>query len=160
MPLELLKTRIPPPLYAIATATLMWWVDRVFPIARVIEAPWSRLGWMLVMIGFAIDGYSATIFFSAKTTVNPMRITDSTHLVTSGLYRWSRNPMYCGLLIALIGWGAILGSLAPLVTIVLFQRILVIVQIEPEELALEAKFGDAYQDYKRHVNRWIGWSRR
>ena len=68
--------------------------------------------------------------------------------------------MYCGLLIALIGWGAVLGSRAPLVTIVLFQRILVIVQIAPEELALEAKFGDAYRDYKRRVNRWIGWSRR
>ena len=89
-----------------------------------------------------------------------MRITDATHLVTSGLYRWSRNPMYCGLLIALLGWGAILGSLAPLAAVILLQRILVIVQIKPEELALEARFGDAYRDYKRRVNRWIGWNRR
>ena len=147
--MEILKTRIPPPLYGIGTATLMWWVDRVLPITRVIDAPWNRLGWVLVTLGFAIDAYSAAEFFKAKTTVNPMRVTCAMYLVTSGLYRRSRNPMYCGLIIAL----------APLVAIVLFQRILVIVQIKPEELALEAKFGDAYRDYTRRVNRWIGWNR-
>jgi protein-S-isoprenylcysteine O-methyltransferase Ste14 len=157
--LDILKTRIPPPLYGIGTATLMWWVDRVLPISRVIDAPWNRLGWVLVTIGFAIDAYSAAVFFKAKTTVNPMRVTGAMYLVTSGLYRWSRNPMYCGLIIGLIGWGVVLGSLAPLVAIVLFQRILVIVQIKPEELALEANFGDAYRDYTRRVNRWIGWNR-
>src|ERR1700687_4256231 len=51
------------------------------------------------------------------------------------------------------------GFSRSLVAIVLFQRILVIVQMKPEELALEAKFGDAYRDYTRRVNRWIGWNR-
>jgi protein-S-isoprenylcysteine O-methyltransferase Ste14 len=58
------------------------------------------------MIGFGIDAYSAAVFFKAKTTVNPMRVTGAMYLVTSGLYRWSRNPMYCGLIIALIGWAS------------------------------------------------------
>jgi len=154
--LAAVKTRIPPPLYGIATATLMWWIDRALPIARVIDAPWNRLGWALVMLGFGIDAYSATVFFKAKTTVNPMRVTSAMHLVTTGPYRWSRNPMYCGLIVALIGWGVILGSLAPFVAILVFERILVVVQIGPEELALEAKFGDAFRDYKRRVNRWVG----
>ncbi len=64
--------------------------------------------------------------------------------------------MYCGLIVALVGWGVILGSLAPFVAILVFERILVVVQIGPEELALEAKFGDDFRDYKRRVNRWVG----
>lgn len=87
-----------------AAAALMWWIDGALPIARLIYAPWSRLGWAFVVLGVGIDAYAAASFFKAKTTVNPLRVASAMHLVTSGIYRWSRNPMYCGLIIALAGW--------------------------------------------------------
>lgn len=133
----------------------MWWIDRVFPQGRLAVPPWTHLGWVIMAAGFGIDAYSALAFFRAATTVNPMKVTRTRVLVTTGLYRWSRNPMYLGLVIALLGWAVTLGSIASPVVIVAFARILVILQIEPEEAALEAAFGNAYRDYRRRVRRWI-----
>ncbi len=154
-----LKTRIPPPLYAGVTAGLMWWLDRELPLARFIDVPWNRLGWAPIVLGLGIDAYAVMGFFKAATTVNPTRVTGTTHLVTTGIYRWSRNPMYGGLFIVLIGWGLVLGSITPFLGLVLFGQLFVVMQIEPEETALEAKFGPMYRDYRRRVHRWIGWPR-
>jgi protein-S-isoprenylcysteine O-methyltransferase Ste14 len=147
-------------MYAIGAAVLMWWINRALPLAHLVYAPWNRLGWAFVAVGFGADAYSAFAFFRAATTVNPIRISQTSALVINGIYRWSRNPMYCGLILMLIGWGVVLGSVAPLMVIVAFERIVLYFQVEPEESALEAKFGDSYRDYKRRVHRWIGCTRR
>jgi protein-S-isoprenylcysteine O-methyltransferase Ste14 len=97
------------------------------------------------------------LFLKARTTINPMRIDRASHLVTTGLYRFSRNPMYLGLMVTLSGWAILLGSLGPILPLVLLERLLVAVQIRPEEAALEARFGGLYRDYKTRVGRWIGW---
>ncbi len=152
----MLKARIPPPVYGIAAAALMWWLDRRFPVWRWLHPPSTRAGWLMLLLGFGIDAGSIVGFLKARTTVNPMRITAARELVTTGLFRWSRNPMYLGLIIALIGWAVVLGSVTPLVVIPLFARILAMLQIVPEEAALEARFGDAYTGYRQRVNRWIG----
>jgi len=89
-----------------------------------------------------------------------MRLDRSSSLVTSGLYRSSRNPMYLGLVLSLSGWAWLLGSPICLGLVWLFARALVIVQIAPEEAALRETFGEAYIDYSKRVNRWIGCSDR
>ncbi len=152
----MLQTKIPPPAYALAAAALMWWLNRQFPIWRWLEAPGTHAGWAVVALGLMVDAYSVVGFLRARTTVNPMRITATRELVTTGLYRWSRNPMYFGLIVGLTGWGIALGSLTPFIAILLFQRLMVTMQIAPEEAALEAKFGDVYRAYKRRVHRWVG----
>ncbi len=155
----ILQTRIPPPLLALATAVSMWGLDRYIPGFRVWHAPWSRVGWLCVGIGIAIDLASVARFIQARTTVNPMRTERVTHLVTTGLYAYSRNPMYLGLLLALIGWGLLLGSVTPLAAIVIWIRSMVSLQIEPEERVLAARFGHEYVAYTRRVARWLGRSR-
>ena len=84
-----------------------------------------------------------------------MKPGSTSHLVTSGLYRYSRNPMYLGLLMMLIGWGLYLGSLSPLSMLPLFIRLLTKKQIEPEEIILMDKFGQEYKYYQQRVRRWI-----
>ena len=79
----------------------------------------------------------------------------ATHLVTTGLYRYSRNPMYMGMLVMLVGWWVWLGSVTPILLLPAFIIILTKMQIEPEEQALEAHFGEQYLAYKRQVSRWF-----
>lgn len=151
-----MRIRIPPPLIAVGAAALMWVLDRHLPILRWLSPPWNRVGWVFVGAGFSIDAAAIAAFARAKTTVNPIRIERAQHLVTSGLYRFSRNPMYLGLASSLTGWALLLGSAAPFFVIALFERVLVVAQIGPEETALAAKFGNDYIQYTRRVRRWIG----
>ena len=80
----------------------------------------------------------------------------ASRLVVSGAYRMSRNPMYLGMVLSLSGWVWILGSPIGLLAVWLFARVLVIVQIGPEEIALRDRFGESYVEYCQRVNRWIG----
>lgn len=156
----MLRTRIPPPVYALCTAALMWGVDHQAPSLRWIGTPWNRLGWLLIGLGLAVDLHSIFLFIRTRTTVNPLQPATASHLVVSGIYRISRNPMYLGLVLALSGWAWLLGSPVCLMLAFLFARVLAIVQIAPEEAALRNRFGASYDEYCRRVNRWIGWQSR
>lgn len=95
-------------------------------------------------------------FQRAQTTVDPHNPERTTTLVTSGVYAWTRNPMYLGLSILLLGWAIKLGALTPLVGALLFGPLVQRVQICPEEHALRMQFGSNYDQYCYRVNRWLG----
>jgi protein-S-isoprenylcysteine O-methyltransferase Ste14 len=152
----MIRTRIPPPVYALCTAALIWLVNHYAPILRWVPAPWNRAGWVLIALGMGLDLYSIWIFIRTRTTVNPMQPNRASRLVVSGAYRWSRNPMYLGMVLSLAGWAWLLGSPIGWIAVWLFARVLVIVQIGPEEIALRDRFGQSYVEYCQSVNRWIG----
>lgn len=152
----MIRTRIPPPVYALCTGGLIWLLDWYAPVLRWVGAPWNEFGWGLIAIGLGVDLWAVVSFLRTRTTVNPLHPDRASDLVVSGLYRFSRNPMYLGLVLSLSGWAWLLGSPICLVVVWLFARVLVIVQIAPEEAALREKFGDTYLDYSKRVNRWIG----
>jgi len=106
-------------------------------------------------VSMLLDLWSLYIFFRAKTTVHPMNLDNTSYLVTVGLYRISRNPMYLGLLVFLIGWAVYLGSASPFLLPPIFVWTLNKQQIEPEEIFLTKKFGQEYLDYQRRVRRWL-----
>ncbi len=149
-------TRIPPPLYALATGAGIWALDRCLPGLPPMRTPWDKLGWLLVAIGISLDAWAIGLFLSTRTTVNPMRPERTSRLVVSGVYRFSRNPMYLGLVFSLCGWTLLVGSPLWLPLVGLFMRVLDVVQIGPEEKALRARFGEAYLSYTREVGRWLG----
>jgi len=95
-------------------------------------------------------------FGRAGTTVNPHQPEETSALVTGGVYAWTRNPMYLGLTIVLIGWATRLGTLTPFAGPVIFVPLIERVQILPEEHVLRARFGKEYQDYCARVYRWLG----
>lgn len=84
-----------------------------------------------------------------------MKPENTTGIVIKGLYQYSRNPMYLGLLIILFGFGLWLGSLSPFLMLPVFYWVITEMQIKPEERMLEQKFGKEYLDFKNRVRRWL-----
>lgn len=151
----MLKLKIPPPVYALLVAAFMWFLNSTVPVFYWIKEPWNALAFALVAVGICIDLYAVSLFWRAKTTVNPLKPDNSQSIVESGLYRFTRNPMYLGMLFILAGFAVWLGSLTPLLGLPLFVLLITIQQIIPEEQILTNKFGQPYLDYKHRVRRWL-----
>lgn len=151
-----LRLRIPPPIWLLLFGSLMWALHRLAPLALLVRPPANRAGWMLVVAGAAIIATAMLQFRSAHTTINPLTPAKASALVSSGIFGYSRNPMYLGLAVALCGWATLLGSLSPWVALPLFVLVITRVQIEPEEAALTTLFGATYTDYCARVGRWFG----
>src|SRR5438105_1886074 len=105
-----MRLRIPPPILMLLAAGLMWMLDHYIPLVQWIQHPWNRLGGLLAAVGIAVDAAALIRFRKAGTTVNPLDPSKVSHLVMDGVFRVSRNPMYLGLVLLLIGWGVCLGS--------------------------------------------------
>ncbi|WP_298609260.1 isoprenylcysteine carboxylmethyltransferase family protein [uncultured Thiothrix sp.] len=151
----MLQTRIPPPVYALLAAVTMGLLDSYWPIVNIFTAPWHRLGLGLIILALLADVWSLWLFFQARTTPNPLKPQNTSQLVTTGLYRYTRNPMYVGMLVMLLGWAIYLGSLSPWLLLPVFIWVINEQQILPEEVLLGQKFGASYQAYKQSVPRWL-----
>lgn len=154
--LYMLQLKIPPPVYFLIFGILMWVIaKKVFPDFIVLESPWNRIAFPFMLLALFIDGLALVQFIRKKTTINPLNPNNTHLLVTKGIYRFSRNPMYLGLLIWLLAWGLYLGNFLSLLFLPLFVYIITIQQIKPEEKILEEKFGQTYLDYQKRVRRWF-----
>ena len=137
-------------------AIAMWALNRWYPSLTVIPGPWNWLGSCVMWSGAIAPAMAFFQFWRAHTTINPLRPESATTLVTSGVYAWTRNPMYLGLSVLLLGWAVNLGTLTPIVLAPLFIPLIWHVQVRPEEHALRARFGQDYARYCQRVNRWLG----
>ncbi|MEO1150777.1 MAG: isoprenylcysteine carboxylmethyltransferase family protein [Pseudomonadota bacterium] len=146
---------IPPPVQLIGTAALMWVVNRHVPGLRIDFPGGDLVGGILIAIGLGVEVIAIAAFVQAGTTVNPIQPEKTRKLVTSGLYRLSRNPMYAGMLLLLSGWVLRLGSGWNIGVLIGFVGLITVLQIKPEEEILREKFGDAYTDYCARVRRWL-----
>ena len=147
--------KIIPPIYFFLALIIMVALARLMPISHLIYVPLRIFGGLLILIGFIITASSAHSFKLAGTPIKPFE--QPVKLVTDRLYRYSRNPMYLGLIILLVGMWIALGSLSPVFVIPVFFLIIQEGFIKYEEIFLEEKFNDEYLEYKNKVNRWIGW---
>ena len=148
--------RLPPALVVALCGGLMWGLDQAAPLAQLVAPPANRAGWILLLIGMAIVAAAIAQFRRARTTVDPTRPARASALVQSGIFGYSRNPMYLGMGIVLCGWAVLLGSLSPWLVVPLFVVLLTWLQIRPEEAVLTTLFGSAYGDYCGRVGRWFG----
>jgi protein-S-isoprenylcysteine O-methyltransferase Ste14 len=123
------------------------------PIMPLIHAPYTYLGVVPILLGLIVSGSSAKAFREAGTPVIPFE--KSTTLVTEGWYRYTRNPMYLGLVITLIGVWVVLGTLSPLLPLIGFVLIIELQFIRGEEQFLDEIFGEQYRSYKLRVRRWL-----
>ena len=150
-----MKFTLPPAIQGPLFAALSWMIANRFSEFTV---EWS--GFPLVAAGFgaaglAIIAIAIGAFIKAKTTINPMNPYKAETLVIKGLYRISRNPMYLGVLLLLLGWAAYLQNMAGFAPVILFVVAMTLFQIKPEEKALRKKFGTEYDAYCKRVRRWI-----
>ncbi len=150
-----LELRVPPPLVMLVAALLMWLVARALPSLDFQLPVRGTLSIPIAVIGLAIAVFAVFQFRRAGTTPNPMKPHESATVVVTGLYRYSRNPMYLGDLLILAGWAIWLANVGAFAGLPLFVLYINRFQIAAEERALEAHFGATYAEYQRAVRRWI-----
>lgn len=110
---------------------------------------------VLALAGALIGLAGVAAFRRHRTTVNPFTPERSSSVVDTGIYRFSRNPMYLGLLLGLLGWGVFLGNWVSVLLLPAFVAYMNRFQIRAEERALAARFGPQYLEYSRSVRRWL-----
>lgn len=142
---------MPPRLFYLACLAMA--VLAFVPGPRVAAAGWRLLGILPIGAGVALAALGKRQFQRAGTAVRPFET--SSALVTDGLYAWTRNPMYLGMVLALIGLGLALGAAVPFAVPPFFAWLLTARFIRHEEAMLEAQFGDTYRAYAANVRRWI-----
>ena len=153
--MPVLDHRIPPPIVGLCCAALAWAIARATPGFEVVWSLQPVIVACLVALGAGIDLWALLAFRSARTTVNPLAPGRSSVVVTAGIYRVSRNPMYLGMALLLLAWCVYLGNPLALLSLVLFCAYITRFQIIPEERLLLAKFGAPYASYLAEVRRWI-----
>ena len=123
------------------------------PIAQVLQPLYSYGGGLLILAGVTVVVWAARLFQRAGTAIKPFE--KSSALVTDGPYKCSRNPMYLGMVVALVGVGLLLGTISPFLVVPVFAWLIQRRFIQPEEAVLGRTFGSAYAEYKRQVRRWL-----
>ena len=136
-------------------AALMWIASSASPIFDVFLPAKSLLPASLALIGTLTCVTGVVSFRRAKTTVNPMKPNSTSSLVILGIYKYTRNPMYLGFVLVLLGWAAFLSNLAALALLAAFVLYLNRFQIMPEEHVLDSLFPHDYPAYRARVRRWI-----
>lgn len=148
-----LEAKVPPAVVFLIVLALMKWSP--FYGYRFQGAWATGLAIMCFLAGVGIGLWAVWQFLKTKTTVHPSHPERASHLVTDGLYKYSRNPMYLGLLLLLLSYGCHLGELIPLFFSGLFVLYMNRFQIRPEERALRKIFGESFENYRKRVRRWI-----
>ena len=150
-----LELKIPPVPLVVIFILVMWLISAWTPGIQISSQ--TRFIAIAASIGIGVlYAFSGVLSFNtAKTTVNPLTPDKSSSLVTSGIYRYTRNPMYVGFSFLLLGFGVYLSNLYSLASTVVFVMYMNKFQIRPEERALEETFGAAFITYKNQVRRWL-----
>ena len=149
-----LEHRVPPPLVGLAVGALMAGLAQFGPALALPDSVRQGLTALLVVLGIGFDGAGLLAFRKARTTINPLKPAKASAMVTGGVYRFTRNPMYVGMLLLLTAWAVHLSALSAFAGLPLFVLYIGRFQIAPEERAMEDLFGDDYRHYAQRVRRW------
>lgn len=153
--MKFLELKIPPAVVFTLFAGAMWALTSRYPAAD-LPVPWRLpLATLLSATGFLAGVAGVLTFLRARTTVHPGRPEHASALVTAGIYRFTRNPMYLGLLLMLAGWALALANGLAMVLLPAFVAYMNRFQIQPEEDALLKKFGPEFKTYAGSVRRWL-----
>ncbi|MCO6056067.1 isoprenylcysteine carboxylmethyltransferase family protein [Pseudomonas sp. MOB-449] len=150
-----LEHRVPPPLVAIVFGALMWLISPQAPDINITASGHVAASIAALLVGVAVCLAGVLSFWRARTTVNPLRPETASALVSSGIYRFTRNPMYLGFAIALVAWSIYLASPVALLGVAGFMLYMNRFQIGPEEKALADLFGEDFTTYRLRVRRWL-----
>ena len=150
-----LELKIPPPVVALFVAAAMWGISLATPSVEVPAVTRVAAAIAIAMAGLGIAVAGSLAFRRARTSSNPLKPGSTTSLVTFGVYRFTRNPMYLGIVLVLLGWAVFLSSAFALLGPLVFGLYMRHFQIVPEERVLAGIFGTAYAEYQAKVRRWL-----
>jgi protein-S-isoprenylcysteine O-methyltransferase Ste14 len=150
-----LELKIPPLIVLAIAASLMWAIARTTPHWVLLYPGRPFVSAALLVLGVAIMLLGVLAFRRASTTVDPRSPESTSRIVRSGIYRFTRNPMYLGMLVTLIAWLGWLSNVGAALVPALYGLYITRWQIVPEERALTEKFGAEYEAYRNSVRRWL-----
>jgi protein-S-isoprenylcysteine O-methyltransferase Ste14 len=150
-----LENRVPPPLVVVLIGVAMAVIAWFSPAVEIGSTVRFVGGGVAIVLGGLVVVTGARTFWQHKTTINPVDLESASALVTTGVFRYSRNPMYVGFTMVLVGWAVFLAAPWAFVGPVAFVLFTNRFQIMPEEQVMRAKFGQAYDDYRAQVRRWV-----
>ena len=153
--MRLLELKIPPVITGLLVGGLMWLSARATPDLAFTLPARRFVAAVPALAGVVIATLAVISFRRVRTTVHPLHPENATALVTSGILGLTRNPMYLGLLLVLLGWAVYLANALVFVFPVVYVPLMNHLQIIPEEKALTAKFGPAFGAYQSKVRRWL-----
>lgn len=145
------KLYIPPTLvaYSIIIMTILYFY---LPQLNLIRFPYNLIGLVIAFLGFMLMGKSRDLFSKHNTT---LKIEKSNHMITEGVFSKTRNPMYLGMAILILGFSIFSANLIALFLPFIFLIIIRLLYISKEEQLMSEKFGQDYLAYKTKVRRWI-----
>ena len=147
-----METKIPPPIVTLIFIFLIGVSNRLIePFSFEYQTP---LGVMIIICGLSVLISAARVFKQLETTINPMQPSQASKLAIIGPFKYTRNPMYLGMSIMLIGFGFIFGAKLTVCLVIMFILYITFFQIIPEERAMQEKFTD-WNDYCSKVRRWL-----
>ena len=147
------KRKIYPPAWLVIGLIVIFICDRYVPVLRFTSLPFQIGGSLAIMIGLALLVFAGGLFKQADTDLIPFR--DVRALVTTGVYRFTRNPMYLGMALILLGVACTTGTLGGLLVVPVFMVIIELRFIRPEEVMLHGLFGQEFEAYRARVRRWL-----
>ena len=148
-----MKFKLLPPFLFLFCCLLMFLLTVSVPQLAFLTTPYNYLGFVLFFVGLSVVRKGQFVFKAAKTEINTFK--PPKHLVIEGPFRYSRNPIYLGFTLALLGWAMVLGNLVSLDGVLLFFFVANFWYIPFEEKAMEKEFGADYIAYKEQVRRWL-----
>jgi protein-S-isoprenylcysteine O-methyltransferase Ste14 len=149
----MLIRKIMPPTWLLIAILIMLALHFFLPLAMIVPTVWNLLGLIPLLLGVSINFWADCAFHMVGTPVKPNL--SPTTLVVYGAFQYTRNPMYLGFVLVLIGVAALLGSASPWAVIPLFALLLNNLYIPQEEKRIAEKFGTVWEGYKSSVRRWI-----
>ena len=148
-----MNNKIPPPLVTIFFGCCIYFSKDFFLTTNTQVL--TLLSYVLFLLGFGILFSAARSFKEHKTTINPIKIETASSLVVSGIFNYSRNPMYLGMALILLGLSLKFNLIGGLIFTALFILFITNFQIKPEEKAMQKIFGEEFLSYKNKVRRWL-----
>jgi protein-S-isoprenylcysteine O-methyltransferase Ste14 len=145
--------KFPPPLVLLLAIAAGFVVDYLYPVSLGVPAALQIIGAPVLVLGVALPILLSLSFRRVKTNIEPWKPTNV--IITTGIYGYSRNPIYLGFCLISLGIGIWSNKLWLLMSTPIVGILIYFIAIRKEELYLESKFGDQYRQYKASVRRWI-----
>ena len=148
-----METKIPPPIVTLIFGLAIYLSRTIFPEIEIQYS--SFFGTFLLLLGFFILISAVKLFRNDKTTVNPLSPEQATKLVTNGIFKLSRNPMYLGMAVILASVAVLFNIIGGIIFMALFCLYITKFQIIPEEKAMKELFAQDFEQYMQATRRWI-----
>ena len=148
-----MNNKIPPPIVTLFFGLCIYLSRPYFP--EFSNSVLNALSIISFVVGIFVFAAAVSSFKKQKTTVNPISIENASSLVVSGIFKYSRNPMYLGMSFVLLGLAFKFNVIGGLLFTGIFMSFITIFQIKPEEVAMEKLFGQEWKDYTKNVRRWL-----